>query len=159
MKISLLFLIVVGFLCLVACNPQPSSPPTNGESAPPATTETEPEPEPQIVEVPLSYEVVDSYSREDTITHQSSIEIGGIGGAEETWEEPIFVACVEVMNTDTVAGTFLIIFSVAEPTFGEISLRSTLELSPGETKVAECPADELGDWSYEVIPSTKLIEQ
>ncbi|GEM_PF-5486752 len=157
MKISL-SLLIIGFLFLIACNPQPSSPPANEEAAPPVTTETEPEPEPQLVEVPLSYEVVNAYVKEIKGTETKTIQIGDYE-ATETEEGWLSVACVEVMNTDTVAGTFLVIFSVAEPTFGEISLRRTLELSPGETKVAECPADELGDWSYEVIPSTKTITQ
>jgi hypothetical protein len=153
-KVAVLFLIV-GFLCLTACNPQASSPPANGESAPPTTTETEPEPEPRLVEVPLSYEVVETYVKEDVLVHQSSIEIGGIGSAEDTWEEPIFIACVTIKNTDLVSGTFTVSFSVDNP-LDDFFLTTTLELAPGETETAECPAYSLGDWSYEVIPSTKL---
>ncbi len=90
--------LIIGLLFLIACNPQTSSPPTNEE--PPAITETEPEPEhePVFVEVPLSYEA-EGYIRQD-------------------------MACVEITNTDTISGTFLVIFSLPEstnqPTISEI---------------------------------------
>ncbi len=158
--------LIIGLLFLTACNSQLSNPPTNDESTlptneePPATTEpeSEPEPEPQLVEVPLSYEVVETYVTEDVLVHHSSIEIGGIGSAEDTWEEPIFIACVTVKNTDSVSGTFAVTFSVDDPFMPELLTRE-LELAPGEVATAECVAYSLGDWNYEITPSTKLIEQ
>lgn len=114
--------------------------------------------EPYEAEVaePLDYKVVNSYTAEETLTHETSISIGGIGESSNTWEEIIPVACVVVENTDTASGVFTISFSVTEP-LDAFFLAIPLDLAPGETKTAKCLAYELGDWEYRVIPSTKTV--
>jgi len=107
-------------------------------------------------DVPLSYEA-DSYVRKVKGTETSSITIGGYTETI-TKEGYLDIACVEVTNTDTIAGTFEVSFDVAEPTFGELTLEHSALLEPGQNKVAECPADELGDWTYTVTPPTKEVE-
>jgi hypothetical protein len=42
--------------------------------------------------------------------------------------------------------------------FGSPSLTTKLDLSLGEEKTAECPAEYIDDWSYDVTPSTKEVE-
>jgi len=42
--------------------------------------------------------------------------------------------------------------------FGEYSLTTILSLGIGEQKTAECPAESIDNWSYEVTPSTKEVE-
>jgi hypothetical protein len=121
-------------------------------------TETYYEDEPY--QVPLDYEVTKSYVGQGTITHETSTVIGGIGESHHTWEETIPVACVVVRNIDTISGTFNVSFSVSEPLYdlclGELCLPyRTLSLDPNEAQTAEFSAYELGDWSYEVTPSTK----
>jgi len=108
-------------------------------------------------DVPLTYET-NSYVREVKGTETSSITIGGY---TETITEVGYldIACAEVTNTDTIAGTFKVTFDIAEPTFGELTLEHLALLEPGQTKVAECPADELGDWAYTVTPPTKEVER
>lgn len=92
MKRLIIGLLVVVLLCLIAgCDTSitpPSDPSTPDTSQPPEASE--PEPEPVFIEVPLSYEA-EGYVLQD-------------------------MACVEVKNTDTVPGTFLVIFSAPEPT-------------------------------------------
>ena len=107
--------------------------------------------------VPLSFEA-NGYVEEDVIYEHQQIIIGGIVFQDEIVEVPIYIACVNVENTDDVAGEFIISFSGFEPMFGEISLTTTLSLAPDEQETAECPADSIDDWSYEVTPSTKEVE-
>jgi len=109
-------------------------------------------------DVPLSFEA-DGYVKEDTIEERQQIVIGDIVIQDEIVEVPIEIAYVEVENTDNVAGEFVVSFSGFEPIFGEISLTTTLSLNPGQQKTAECPADSIDDWSYEVTPSTKEVEE
>jgi len=157
MKIAVL-LICLLFIGLAGCpaTAHPTFPPPETYTPPPTTNAPETTPPP--VEVPLSYEIVDSYVKEDTVTHKSSIDIGGIGSAEDTWEEIISVACVKVKNTDSVSGIFTVTFQIDEP-LDSIFLARELELAPDEALTAECPAYALGDWSFEVIPSTKLVKE
>ena len=42
--------------------------------------------------------------------------------------------------------------------FGELFLITTLSLNAGQQKTAECPAESIDDWSYEVTSSTKEVE-
>ena len=107
--------------------------------------------------VPLSFETND-YVKADTIKEHHQIIIGGIVFQDEIVEVPIQVACVEVENTDEVAGNFTVSFSGFEPMFGEYSLTTILSLGIGEQKTAECPAESIDNWSYEVTPSTKEVE-
>ena len=107
--------------------------------------------------VPLSFEA-NGYVEEDVIYEHQQIIISGIVFQDEIVEVPIYIACVNVENTDDVAGEFIISFSGFEPMFGEISLTTTLSLAPDEQETAECPADSIDDWSYEVTPSTKEVE-
>ena len=116
------------------------------------------ETEPYLVEStePLDYEVVNTKVDMTTVTHESSIVIGGIGESYSTWEEEVPVACVFVRNTDSTSGTFNVSFSVLKP-FDELMLTQALNLSPGQTGEAQCLAHELGQWEYEVIPGTKTV--
>jgi len=107
--------------------------------------------------VPLSFEA-NAYIDEDVIYEHQQIIIGGIVIQDEIVEVPIKIACVDVENTDDVAGNFTVYFSGFEPMFGEHSLTRTLSLSPSEQETAECPAESIDNWSYEVIPSTKEVE-
>lgn len=108
--------------------------------------------------VPLSFEA-DSYVKADVIYEHQQIIIGDIVFQDEIVEVPIEVACVEVENIDDVVGEFVVSFSGFEPMFGELSLTKTLSLNPGQQKIAECPADSINDWDYEVTPSTKTVEK
>lgn len=109
-------------------------------------------------DVPLSFEV-NGYIKEDTIEEHQQITIGDIVIQDEIVEVPIEIACVEVENTDKVSGEFIISFYGIEPMFGEPSLTRTLHLDPGEQETAECPAESIEDWDYEVTPDTKPVEQ
>ena len=108
--------------------------------------------------VPLSYDAV-NYVKEDTIEERRRIIIGGQVFQDEVVEVPIQVASVDVRNTDDIAGSFTVSFSGITPMFGSPSLTTKLDLSPNEVKTATCPADDVGDWSYSVSPSTKMIEK
>lgn len=108
-------------------------------------------------DVPLSFED-DGYVKEDTIEQRNRIVIGGIVIQDEIVEVPIEVACVEVENTDDIAGEFVVSFSGFEPMFGEPTLTKTLSLEPGKQETAECPADSIDAWDYEVTPGTKEVE-
>jgi len=108
-------------------------------------------------DVPLSFEA-DSYVKTDTIEEHQQIIIGDVVVYDEVVEVEIQVACVDVENTDDVAGEFVVSFSGIEPMFGELSLTTTLSLNAGQQKTAECPAESINDWSYEVTPGTKEIE-
>lgn len=108
--------------------------------------------------VPLSFEA-DSYVKADVIYEHQQIIIGDIVFQDEIVEVPIEVACVEVENIDDVVGEFVVSFSGFEPMFGELSLTTTLSLNPGQQKLAECPADSINAWDYEVTPSTKTVEK
>ena len=177
MKISLLFLIV-GFLCLTACSSQSSSPPTNEEPILPAITEPEPEPEPQLVEVPLSYEVVDSFLEQDSFSERRQIIIGGQVFQDEIVEVFFPIGCVTLKNADSVSGTFTVRFqfyawdkgtpeNLIEVMRREYVGDQTVELQPDEIGTVKYPAHDIDldsewyewIWEFEVIPSTKLIEQ
>jgi len=129
---------------------------------PPPTQETPgsippSEPTPATVQVPLDYEVVDVYVEEDSVTETRTLIIGN----EEQTEQivvPLFVACVTVKNTDTVAGTFHVNFIVEEP-LDSFFLNKALDLAPGESQTAKCPAYTLGEWSHQITPDTKTIVQ
>ena len=108
--------------------------------------------------VPLSFEA-NAYVDEDVIYEHQQIIIGDIVFQDEIVEVPIYIACVQVKNTDDVAGEFVVSFSGFEPMFGDPSLTRTLSLDPGEQETVECPAESIDDWSYEVTPDTKPVEQ
>jgi len=122
------------------------------ESEPYQETET------YIEHVPLGFEA-DGYIEQDTISEHHQIIIGGIVFQDEIVEVPIEIACVKVKNTDDIAGNFTVSFSGFDPMFGELSLVRTLSLYPGQRQTAECPADSIANWSYEVMPGTKQVEQ
>jgi len=107
--------------------------------------------------VPLSFEA-NGYVEEDVIYEHQQIIIGGTVFQDEIVKVPIYIAYINVENTDDVAGEFVVSFSGFEPMFGELSLTTTLSLNPGQQKTAECPADSIDDWSYEVTPGTKEVE-
>ena len=84
--------------------------------------------------VPLSFEA-NAYVDEDVIYEHHQIIIGGI------------------------VGEFVVSFSGFVPMFGSHSLVTTLSLNPGKQETAECPAESIDDWDYEVTPDTKEVEQ
>jgi len=120
-------------------------------------TETYYDTENYTEDAPLTFEAND-YIRQDTTEEHQQIIIGGVVFQDEIVEVPIEVACVKVKNTDEVAGNFTVSFSGFEAMFGEISMTTTLSLSPGQQKIAECPAESIDTWSYDVTPSTKQVE-
>jgi len=109
-------------------------------------------------DVPLSFEA-DGYIKADIIEEHQQIIIGGIVFQDEIVEVEIQVACVDVENTDDIEGNFTVSFSGFEPMFGDPSLTRTFNLSPGQEETAECPAESIDDWDYEVTPGTKEVEQ
>ena len=108
-------------------------------------------------DVPLSYEA-DSYVKADIVEEHQQIIIGDIVFQDEIVEVPIEIACVDVENTDEISGEFVVSFSEIEPMFGEYSLTRTLSLDSGEQDTAECPAESIDEWSYEVTPDTKEVQ-
>lgn len=110
-----------------------------------------------IEQVPLDFSS-DGYVRTETREERHTIIIGDIVFQDEIVEVEFQVAKVDLMNLDNVSGDFTVSFSGFEPMFGEVSLTSNLVLDPGELETAECPAESIDDWSYEVIPSTKGVE-
>ena len=109
--------------------------------------------------MPLSYEST-GYVKDDVVKEVNTLNIGG-WVTQSVKETPIKVACVDVKNTDTIAGSFTIYFSGIIPLFGVTpALTKKLDLSPDEVKTAVCPADsaEIGDWSYTIEPDTKEVE-
>jgi len=102
--------LILGLLFLTACNPQTYSPPTNEEPPPITETEPEPEPEPVFVEVPLSYEVVDSYIETETHLERHTLTIGDEVIQDEVVEVTTPIGCVVLRNTDDEAGTFEVTF-------------------------------------------------
>jgi len=109
-------------------------------------------------DVPLNFEA-ESYIETDIIEQHSQVIIGGIVFQDEIIEVPIEIACVKVRNTDDIAGDFVVSFSGFEPMFGEHSLTTTLNLYAGQQETAECPADSIDNWNYEVTPGTKGVER
>ena len=109
-------------------------------------------------DIPLEFRA-DGYVRPETREEHHYIVIGGIVIQDEIVEIDIQVAKVDVMNLDNIAGDFIVTFSGIEPIFGDISLTATLHLDPGEQETAECPADSIDSWNYEVTPGTKEVEQ
>ncbi len=124
----------------------PPAPAPAPAPAPPSTT----------VQVPLDYEVVETHVKEDSVSERKSVVIAGQTIQDEVVETPLFVACVTVKNKDTVSGTFQVIFTVTTPFIEELT-QGVLSLAPGESETIECPAYELGDWTYKVYPSTKTV--
>jgi len=108
--------------------------------------------------VPLEFKS-DGYIRTETSEEHHQIIIGDVVVYDEIVEVEFQVAKVDVMNLDDTAGDFTVSFSGFEPTFGEISLTATLHLDPGEQETAECPAESIDDWDFEVTASTKEVEQ
>jgi len=185
--------LIIGLLFLTACTTQSSSPPTNEEATPPtneeqpATPEPEPEPEPVFVEVPLSYEVVDSFLEQDSFNERRTLIIGGEVIQDEVVEVFSPIGCVTVKNTDDTTGEFTVHFTfyaldkftaeAYEEVFGELddsfiktmgteySGSIILMLEPAEEAIAKYTAHDVSMeedewlWEFEVIPSTKLIEQ
>jgi hypothetical protein len=185
MKIPLSFLII-GLLFLTTCTTQSSSPPTNDEATPPTNEESpaitepepEPEPEPQLVEVPLSYEVVESFLEQDSFNERRQLIIDGEVIQDEVVEVFYPIGCVTLKNTDAISGAFTVHFifytwdkgtpeHLIEVMRTEYISDQTVELQPDTIGTVKYPAhdveldSEWDDWSweFEVIPGTKLIEQ
>jgi hypothetical protein len=109
-------------------------------------------------DVPLTFEA-NAYVDEDVTYEHHQIIIGDVVFQDEIVEVTIYTACVEVKNTDDITGEFVVSFSGFEPMFGSHFLARTLSLSPGQEETAECLAESIDDWDYEVTPSTKEVEQ
>lgn len=127
-------------------------------------TETYYEDEPyQVTEtytenVPLTFEA-NSYIDEDVTYEHHQVIIGDIVFQDEIVEVPIYIACVDVKNTDDVFGQFAVYFSGFEPIYIVGSTTRILDLEPGEEKTAECAGDYIDDWEYEVVSGTKEVEK
>ena len=162
MKIGIIIGVVILVLALVICL-VPLKEVAYAVTVDYEDTETYYEDEPYEVtetyteDVPLSFEA-DGYVKTDTIEEHQQIIIGDVVVYDEIVDVPIQVACVDVENTDDIAGNFTVSFSGIDPMFGSPSLTTSLNLGVGEQKTAECPAESLDDWSYEVTPSTKEVE-
>jgi len=111
-----------------------------------------------IETVPLTHEAT-SYVRDGIVVERYETIIPGLPPMSGEKEVPINVASVGVRNTDNTAGSFTVSFSGFSPMFGSPSLTVRLNISPGEVKTAECPAEYIDKWSYNVTPSTKQMEK
>ncbi|MGA2670451.1 MAG: hypothetical protein ABSF21_03410 [Dehalococcoidia bacterium] len=156
MKVGIVIGIVIAVLALVVCL-VPLKEVAYAVTVDYEDTETYYVTENYTEDVPLTFEAND-YVREDSIEQHNRIVIGGVVIQDEVVEVPIEVACVKVKNTDDIAGNFTISFSGFDPMLGEPSLTTTLSLDIGEQKIAECPAESISTWSYQVNPSTKQVE-
>jgi len=101
---------------------------------------------------PLNFEA-SNYTRTDTV--EVYRQVGSCGCNRELVEVAVQVACVNVTNTDDIAGDFTVIFSGFTPIFAYYSLAVKLSLNVTEQGVAECSTESLDNWSYEVIPDIK----
>ena len=111
-----------------------------------------------IEHIPLTFET-NAYVDEDVTYEHHQIIIGDVVFQDEIVEVTIYKARVEVKNTDNIAGEFVVTFSGFEPMFGEHFLTRALTLNPGQEETAECLAEAIDNWDYEVTPSTKEVEQ
>jgi len=109
--------------------------------------------------VPLSFEA-NAWADEQVTYEHHQLIIGDTVFQDEIVEVTLYIACIEVKNTDDITGEFVVSFSGFEPMFSEHSLTRTLSLSPSQDETAKCPAEStIDDWDYKVIPDTKEIEQ
>jgi len=163
MKIGIITGIVVAIASLVVCL-VPLKEIAYAVTVDYEDTETYYENEPyQVTEnytedVPLNFEA-DAYVDEDVTYEHHQIIIGDVVFQDEIVEVTIYTACVEVKNTDDIAGEFVVSFSGFEPMFGSHFLTRTLSLSPGQEETAECLAESIDDWDYEITTSTKEVDQ
>ncbi len=155
----------------------PQAPATNPSSAP--------ESERGEVQVPLNYEVVESYIEEETITERHRLEIEGEVVRDELVEKRIPVGYVTVQNKDNVSGTFELQISfyavnkrIAElhkEIYGrfrkdilkrmgeEYSRKEKHELDPSEKGTAKYRVPDINTeedewfWEFEVTPNTKTV--
>lgn len=109
--------------------------------------------------IPLTYEAT-SYVRDGVVVERYETIIPGLPPMSGEKEVPIEEAWVDVENTDDVPGVFIVHFSGLSPLWGMTHLLTAeLEISPGEVGTGVCPAEHIGDWRYDITPSTKEIEQ
>ncbi len=155
----------------------PPAPATNPSSAP--------ESERREVQVPLNYEVVESYIEEETITERHRLEIEGEVVRDELVEKKIPVGYVTVQNKDNVSGTFELqlsfyavnkrIAELHQEIYGrfrkdilkrmgeEYTRKEKLELDPSEKGTAKYRVRDINTeeaewfWEFEVTPSTKTV--
>ena|GEM_PF-3004424 len=112
-----------------------------------------------ISTVPLTYEAT-SYVRDSVVVERYETIIPGLPPMSGEKEVPIKEAWVDVENTDDVPGVFIVHFSGLSPLWGMTHLLTAeLEVFPGEVGAAVCPAEHIGDWHYDISPSTKEIEK
>lgn len=191
MKRILLLIMVTGVLLLGACGtsstvPQPSAEsytdtPANseGEQLPPEDEENEQlltDTPQEPVEVPLSYELVESHAERD-IRLEKRYLFEDFEGDDRYWLEKILylTVFVTIENTDLISGVFTVNFLVLSYPIGtpknlielighEHSESQTIELEPGESGLVQSSAYRINlnlnsySWEFEVIPSTKTIE-
>jgi len=103
---------------------------------------------------PLNFKA-NNYTRTSTI--EVYRQVGSCGCNRELVEVAVQIACVNITNTDDIAGNFTIIFSGIDPVANSYPLIIKLSLNASEQRAAECPTESLGDWSFEVIPCIKGI--
>lgn len=152
----------------------------------------EPIPPPELAPVPtpspessyLDYEVVKSSIDTDTFNERRTLVIGDTVIQDEVVEVSYPIGCITLKNTDTVRGTFKIIFyfyavdkftaETHKKVFGDVDVAfikmagqrymwsDILSLDPGATGTAKYKMPEINMdedewlWEFGVIPSTKL---
>lgn len=110
--------------------------------------------EPATEYVALSHKVND-YVRTEVIEKRR--QIGSCGCKTELVKVEFQVACIDVKNTDDVAGQFLVILTgleVGKP----FSQNVTISLNASEQKTVEYQAEVIDCWDFEVMPGWKEVE-
>lgn len=105
--------------------------------------------------MPLTFEA-SNYTHTDIV--EIYRQVGSCGCNRELVEVAVQVVCVNITNTDDIAGNFTIIFFGIDPVSDSYPLIIELSLNASEYRVAECPTESLGDWTYEITPSVKEID-
>jgi hypothetical protein len=73
-------------------------------------------------------------------------------------EDQQAVAAVQVENTDDVGGNFTVYFFGFIPILGNSSMIVILPLEANQQKIAECPSESIGNWTYHVISGTRVTK-
>ena len=111
--------------------------------------------EPVTEHVALSFEVND-YMRTDTIEEYRQTSNCGCTPSKLV-EVEVQVACLDVKNTDDIAGDFMVTLSGLEAG-SPFSQNFTLSLNVSERETVEYQAEVIDCWDFEVIPNVKKVE-
>jgi len=101
---------------------------------------------------PLSFEST-NYTGLDTIQVYRQATLCSC--SRKLVEVEVQIVGVNITNTDDIAGNFTISFSGFDPVSEEYPLEVTLNLVASESATSECPTESLGNWNYEITPSTR----